>query len=198
MATMAVAMPTAIAKPSRRGVLEMFIAFYNIARRNMHAPSGLCAPGARGLRSTYVKKAARRRPSLASAPIGSSSEGLWRLGGWERLTGGFQIVDRSGCATGIGHASSHRIYPRDRSDSRRRPVAALPNIPPRSDVRHSPFGAMSIARRRQLLVLGHFHCKIVTGRIGRSRRERGSPMPSPPRPHGPGRRPRSGDPTARG
>ena len=94
-----------------------------------------------GLRSSLDvrKKAARRRPSLASAPIGSSSDGLWRLGGRERLTGGCQIVDRSGCATGIGHASSHRIHPRDRSDSRRRPVAALPNIPPRSDVRHSPF-----------------------------------------------------------
>jgi len=38
MATMAVAIPTAIAKPSMRGVLEMFIAFYNIARWDMHAP----------------------------------------------------------------------------------------------------------------------------------------------------------------
>lgn len=123
---------------------------------------------------------------MASAPIGSSSDGLWRLGGRERLTGGFQIVDRSGCATGIGHASSHRIYPRDRSDSRRRPVAALPNIPPRSDVRHSPFGAMSIARRRQLLVLGHFHCKIVTGRIGSLASENGARLC-----------PRLPDPTAR-
>jgi hypothetical protein len=47
MATMATAMATATAKPSMRGVLEMFIVFYNIARRHMHAASGLCVPEAR-------------------------------------------------------------------------------------------------------------------------------------------------------
>lgn len=136
-------------------------------------PRGVVRPGLRSSLDVRKKKLPggglpwRRRRSAHAATE------LWRLGGRERLTGGCQIVDRSGCATGIGHASSHRIHPRDRSDSRRRPVAALPNIPPRSDVRHSPFGAMSVARRRQLLVLGHFHCEIVTGRIGRSRARTG-------------------------
>lgn len=46
MATMATAMATATAKPSR-GVLEVFIVFYNIVRRHMHAASGLYVPEAR-------------------------------------------------------------------------------------------------------------------------------------------------------
>ena len=53
MATMAVAMATARAKPSMRGVLEMLITSNNISRRHMHAPSKLCVPENRAFNASW-------------------------------------------------------------------------------------------------------------------------------------------------
>lgn len=101
MATMAVAMPTAIAKPSMRGVLEMFIAFYNIARRDMHAPlEALCARGSRS--SLDVRK--KSCPEAAFLGVGADRLKQRRalatrgMGTFDRR---LSVADRSRRVTGI-------------------------------------------------------------------------------------------------
>jgi hypothetical protein len=112
MATMTAAMPTAIAKPRMRGVLEMFIAFYNIDRRDIARPlEALCVRGSRSS-PTYVRKGFPEAPSdrlkqrralvtRSARQCEAELERVVEVGGWERLIGGCKIADRSGRATGI-------------------------------------------------------------------------------------------------